>query len=157
MARQIENRAIFFFVSFIKSRNIRPGNCRQFFRSKSKEDRLRLLFLINDTLSGKSGKLCILMQDGWKVTAKQLIHCRSGKSRCSLYQHHVDIVHCVKCSLFDIYVHNTEIPRFTSLMRSSETARLAKIRKTKINSREEAPGTTIGLREEGARKAKIGS
>jgi hypothetical protein len=45
----------------------------------------------------------------------------------------------------------TEIPRFTSLIRSSKTARKAKTRKTKINFREEAPGTTIGLREEGAR------
>jgi hypothetical protein len=36
-------------------------------------------------------------------------------------------------------------------MRSSKMAREAKTRKKKINSREEAPGTTIGLREEGAR------
>jgi hypothetical protein len=34
---------------------------------------------------------------------------------------------------------------------SSKTARKAKTRKTKINFREEAPGTTIGLQEEGAR------
>jgi hypothetical protein len=45
----------------------------------------------------------------------------------------------------------TIIPRFTSLIRPSKTARKAKTRKIKINFREEAPGTTIGLREEGAR------
>jgi hypothetical protein len=45
---------------------------------------------------------------------------------------------------------STVIPRFTSLIRSPKTARKAKTRKTKINFREEAPGTTIGLREEGA-------
>jgi hypothetical protein len=46
---------------------------------------------------------------------------------------------------------STVIPRFTSLIRSSKIARKAKTRKTKINFREEGPGTVIGLREEGAR------
>jgi hypothetical protein len=48
----------------------------------------------------------------------------------------------------------TGIPRFTSLIRSSKTAHEAKTRKTKIDFREEAPGTTISLREEGARTSE---
>jgi hypothetical protein len=48
-----------------------------------------------------------------------------------------------------IYTH-TVIPQFTSLISSSKTARKAKTCKTKINFREEVPGTIIGLREEGA-------
>jgi hypothetical protein len=45
----------------------------------------------------------------------------------------------------------TVISRFASLIRSSKSARKAKTRKTKIIFREEAPGKTIGLLEEGAR------
>jgi SH3-like domain-containing protein len=49
---------------------------------------------------------------------------------------------------------NKVIPRFTSLIRSSKTARKAKTRETKINFRYFPTGTTIGLREEGARISK---
>jgi hypothetical protein len=42
------------------------------------------------------------------------------------------------------------IPRFTSLIRSSKTARKVKTRKMKINFQEEAQGTMISLREEAA-------
>jgi hypothetical protein len=47
-------------------------------------------------------------------------------------------------------VTNTVIPWFTSVICTSKTAHEAKTHKTKINFRE-ALGTTIGLREEGAR------
>jgi hypothetical protein len=49
---------------------------------------------------------------------------------------------------------NTVIPWFMSLIHSFKTACKAKTHKTKINFREEALGTTIGLREEGAHISK---
>jgi hypothetical protein len=49
---------------------------------------------------------------------------------------------------------NTVIPRFTSLISSSKISRKAKTRKTIINFQEEAPGTTISLREEGAQTSE---
>jgi hypothetical protein len=59
--------------------------------------------------------------------------------------------------LFKIHF-NTGIPRFTSLIHSSKTVRKTKTRKTKINfpllSEKRRRGTTIGLREEGARTSE---